>query len=323
MCDADNSTKKPTSLPPEAGATTTAEASSTISTTGTTTSTTSTTTTPHNNRWHVESLLVKLANLSGDHHRPSITPFYPILFPATCQPLPGESIEVSGSPSSGKTRLIFELIAHTILPRSHGGHSANCCYIQTKHHDNNRLSVLASILERTVREHHATNVQQIVNESMARMIIHRCPTRAALTITISNIDATLLHDDRYSLIVLDSVATFYWLEVAAQQQRIRIDRYVSDLVGKIAKAARHHGLLLVYGRPKEFLSAAAAPRHRGNADDDTIAWQSADYRIELADRNAADESALRVREAHLMCDKRQAANIVKEFTINRCGIEWM
>lgn len=284
------------------------------------------------NRWHVESLLQKLSRLTGDHHRPHMAPFYPVLFPATCQPLPGESIEITGTHSSGKTRLIFELIAETILPIEYGGHSAHVCYIESKL-DNNRIHLLAAILDRQIRQHHrysgvTTNTEKIIAKSMERLILFRCPTRASQTITISNLDAILLHDVRYSLIVLDSVATYYWLaaaNVAPQNQYLRIERYVSDLMGSIGKVARQHGLLLIYGRPKEFVSTVPVRQQGSNRAAESPSWRP-DYVVEVIDRSGGNDdgesATIQIREALLMCEK-QRARFRKEFTINQGGLEWM
>ncbi|XP_031617402.1 DNA repair protein XRCC2-like [Contarinia nasturtii] len=260
---------------------------------------------------------IKLLTRILSKKRPTLVNLSPEIFPID-SPKPGEIFEISGDSGSGKTTNLMELIARTVIPLEFGGKGASVIVIDTnsnfhvslllpviieKHVIYNRTSSCQST-DTEVLVDATSNVSAIVLDAMKKIVFFKCYSSTEYELTLLYCSNYLLTNTNVSLIVVDSIATFYWSDFS-EQQLIRMDTYLRRRVQELRKLTDEFKVVIAYTRPMEFGSNSTA-----------MSYQQANYKIQLKPAKANDEW----REARNYYSNQQ---ISRRFSINDFGIKWM
>lgn len=233
-------------------------------------------------------------------------------------PRQGEIVEISGESGAGKTIHLLELIAQTIIPVEFGGKGASVIVIDTnsnfhvpfllpriieKHLIHNRSLVCPSTdTEDLAAAVH--NVGDIALECMKKITFFKCYSGTEYDLTLLYCTNHLTKNTSFSLIVVDSIATFYWSEFS-DEKPIRMDTYLRQRVQELRKLTDEFKVVAIYTRPSEF---GSNPTVTGE--------QHADYKIQLKHNKTSKE----LREAHNYYSN---GHLSRRFSINNFGIQWM
>jgi DNA-repair protein XRCC2 len=131
-------------------------------------------------------------------------------------------IEFYGKSGSGKTQILFHLIANCILPQdwngaSLGGRGVGVIFVDTDYHFS--LVRLVEILEERIKScflHQGlpmtstADLQTFVKSCLSRLIVAKCDSTAELLDTMRSFDKTLCYRTDIRLMMIDSVSAFYW-----------------------------------------------------------------------------------------------------------------
>lgn len=260
---------------------------------------------------------LKLLTRLQSRKRPSIVNLSPEIIPSF-GPKPGELLEISGESGTGKTIQLMELIAQTIIPVEFGGKGASVIVIDTnsnfhvpylmpriieKHVIHNRTQVCQST-DTEILQEVTHNVKDIVLDAMKKIEFFKCYSGTEYELTLLYCTNLLTTNTNISLIVVDSIATFYWSDFS-DQQPIRMDTYLKRRVQELHKLTDEFKVVAIYTRPAEFGNSTTPPN-----------CQQIEYKIQLKHIKMPTE----LREARNFYSNQQSS---RQFTINEFGIEWM
>ncbi|XP_046403232.1 DNA repair protein XRCC2 [Ischnura elegans] len=188
----------------------------------------------------------------------------------SCSPDNGDTLEVSGDGSVGKTLFVTQLMAQCILPRRiivdgvdiHvGGLDAGAVFINTDHHF--QIPKLVQIMEQRLRNckinKSDAELSQIMEKHMenglTKLMILNCYDSAQLMATFFSLEKHLSDNRSVALVVLDSATAFYWQDVCSSNvSDKRMDSYLKSVLSTFEKCVKGSSVLIVYTRPKYFYS---------------------------------------------------------------------
>ncbi|XP_062582266.1 DNA repair protein XRCC2-like [Saccostrea cucullata] len=193
-----------------------------------------------------ETGLELLARLGS---RPSISDVLPAVFKEG--PNPKDVIELYGPEGTGKTEILLNIVAHTILPKSWksiplNGKDATVIFI-----DNDykfcilRLVTLMesriNMILKNVGQHEQTtsDVEMLIQKSLSKLSLIRCSSSADLLVTLYSLEQTILSNPNLAVIMIDSISAFYWIDkcncgesLSAQERNVRL---VTEVLSKFVK----------------------------------------------------------------------------------------
>ncbi|XP_013790701.1 DNA repair protein XRCC2-like [Limulus polyphemus] len=185
--------------------------------------------------------------------RPSLKKLEPALFPD----LSGQCVvEISGGAGAGKSELFYHLIAKCILPPSWqgtelGGLSAGVVFVDTDHHFN--LLRLVTVLEKRVASKlDSPSVEEVtvfIRKCLQMLTIVRCWNSEQLLLTLYGLDSVIGTNVSISLLLLDSVSAFYWLDrMNLMDQMNELDKFHAQLVAALEKLVNNYKLVVMATR---------------------------------------------------------------------------
>ena len=248
--------------------------------------------------------------------RPTLEGLNKHLFP-NYGPKPMEAIEISGGVNVGKTLLLLEIIAQTILPTDYDGKGISVIFIDLN--ANFPMFMLMSILEKHVLHHKmktnatadteelcaaTSNVQEIVHAALKNIISFNCFSGEEFEFALINVTEMLSTRQDIGLLAIDSLGAFYWTDRTAANPK-RMDTYLGGLVERLHKITSDHRAVLIYTKSTFF-------GNKGTFYDKQI-----DYRIELIDRSPDKFERF---DANI---NYKGKLLVRDYAINRFGIKWL
>ncbi|XP_045173538.2 DNA repair protein XRCC2-like [Mercenaria mercenaria] len=181
--------------------------------------------------------------------RPSLTGIQPIIF-GEQGPQTKDVIELYGGEGTGKTELLVHLICRCILPEYWNnvpldGHGAGVVFIDTDF----KFSVirLVTVIEKYILDKardcskftaiDSDSIESFIRECLKKLHILRCTSSEQLVVTLHNLENLICNESSVSVIMIDSISTFYWIDksnggdsIQAQESNMK---YVTEILSKL------------------------------------------------------------------------------------------
>ncbi|CAL9697802.1 unnamed protein product [Knipowitschia caucasica] len=163
----------------------------------------------------------------------------PRLFPQDEGPDSGEVVEISGPEGTGKTALLYHLLIGCLLPLSAGGLEVSVAFVDTDHSlDMIRLvSLLDQRLHTAVPP--ADLEESLLRSCLSRLFVLHCSSSSQLLLTLHFLETTITTRPGLSLLLIDSISAFYWLDRAEggtsySKREERLNK-CSELLGRLLR----------------------------------------------------------------------------------------
>ena len=166
----------------------------------------------------------------------------------------GETVEILGEPSTGKTLLMMDCCARCILPSEHGGNGASAIVVDTEGSFGLlRLGIVLDGLLLASGVADETQRKELTFASLRRLRVLQCHNADELVIGLahlrceceSDIQLPQMSPDAYDLalprlLLLDSASAFRWLDRAAPRGNggavdVGFEARLSELLGLLRK----------------------------------------------------------------------------------------
>ncbi|KAL4630958.1 DNA repair protein XRCC2 [Arapaima gigas] len=144
-----------------------------------------------------------LARLEG---RRSLKHIEPQLFLDDSSPAQGDVVEFHGMEGTGKTEMLYHLVARCILPVDTGGLEVEVMFVDTDHHFD--MLRLVTILEHRLPQGH----EEVVRACLGRLFIVHCNSSLQLFFTLHYAEDMFCSRPSLSLLIVDSISAFYWVD---------------------------------------------------------------------------------------------------------------
>ncbi|XP_056290612.1 DNA repair protein XRCC2 [Pseudoliparis swirei] len=143
----------------------------------------------------------------------------------------GEVVELYGTEGTGKTELLYHLLCRCVLPVANGGLEVDVVFVDTDYSlDMLRLvSILDSRLNaaRSTSSSSADSNEEALHLCVSRLLVVHCSSSSQLILTLHFLETSLSSRPGLSLLVIDSISAFYWLDrceggasVAKQEEKL-------------------------------------------------------------------------------------------------------
>lgn len=245
--------------------------------------------------------------------RPSLAKLLPEII-TNHGPFPSDIIEISGKSNVGKSMLLLELVAKTIIPIDHGGKGAFVILIDLS--SDFHMFTLFAVLEKHILHYKmitaastdtedlqqaTTNVPDIIHIALANLIIFNCYTGKDFDRVMYQAGELLATNNGISLIAIESLGNFYWSDTAP---RTRMDYHLRRFLEIFKRLLDKYLVTLAYTKPAYFVSKG-----------DKKMAEMIRYKIELLSRDSSFSSF----DAITLCDGKSSN---RSYCIKHLGIEW-
>lgn len=235
-------------------------------------------------------------------------------------PQPGEVVEFHGEASVGKTLLLLECIKKCILPSQYdelsiGGLEAGVIFLNSDIHFN--IAALVTLLRNHLKYcipdmvSKSEIINKIVITSLSRLTIFNIYDSEALYTTFRVVERLLCTNINISLLVLDSISSFYWQDRLGDGVK-KMDTYISHVLNTLHRYIHPFQITLFFTRPSYFQTKNIIPRSL------SLEFQlhKVNTSIELMKRPAEQSSTnvARVRTASTI--------FIKCYSIKSLGFAW-
>lgn len=192
--------------------------------------------------------------------RPDLDGLNPIIF--FQGPYPGQIIEITGDEGTGKTLLATDLLARCLLPKSYKenqlpGKNCGGLFINTNHHFN--VFKLAEVLQHHIRSNCKTLksnvIQEIIKESLKNLTVINCYTPEQFQATLLNLESLILQETNISLLIVDTIAAFYWLQRI--HSNISYNAYYTSVINSLKNLATKFSITVFYTKPSAVVKETA------------------------------------------------------------------
>lgn len=178
--------------------------------------------------------------------RPNLDRLNEVIFPDG-GPYPGQLVEITGEASTGKTLLATDFIARCILPISYNGKHSGAVIINTDH--NFDLFKLISVMEYHLKTAGKNAFcKSIIEGCLNNLIVLNCYSSEQLGATFLNLETIVLQNNNVSLLVVDSIAAYYWLE--RSNSNLSFNSYFSQIINKLHAIAKQFNISVIYTKPE-------------------------------------------------------------------------
>jgi DNA-repair protein XRCC2 len=170
-------------------------------------------------------------------------------------------IELYGDSGTGKTQILFHLIANCILPPnwkgvSLGGRGVGVIFVDTDYHFS--LFRLVEILEERIKSSFSqqespminiTAQQSFIKSCLARLIVAKYNSSEELLDAMHNFDKILCNRTDICVMMIDSVSAFYWQDRSGGETYEGREKYQKKLIGLLKRYIDQYYLVVVATMP--------------------------------------------------------------------------
>ncbi|KAF1660171.1 DNA repair protein XRCC2, partial [Aptenodytes patagonicus] len=177
-----------------------------------------------------------LARLEG---RSSLKNLEPYLFAEEGSPVHGDVIEFHGPEGTGKTEMLYHLIARCIIPKSGGGLEVEVMFIDTDYHFD--MLRLVTILEHRL----AQRTEEMIKQCLGRLFLVNCNSSTQLLLTLYSLENMFCTHPSLCLLILDSISAFYWIDRSNGGESLNLQEMnLKKCANFLEKLVREHHLAL-------------------------------------------------------------------------------
>ena len=153
----------------------------------------------------------------------------------------GTVTELFGREGSGKTQFLLNLIATCILPSTWKGQvieglAVDVVYIDTDFHFSliRFIGILENRIKMKMQENlFKTDADELISMSLQRLHFIRCHNSFQLLTSLYSLEQLLMKSPQISLLIIDSISAFYWLDRMSQLD-VYDNRFSSSRLAQIA-----------------------------------------------------------------------------------------
>ncbi|NWX15245.1 XRCC2 protein, partial [Aegotheles bennettii] len=177
-----------------------------------------------------------LARLEG---RSSLKNLEPYLFAEEGSPVHGDVVEFHGPEGTGKTEMLYHLIARCIIPRSGGGLEVEVMFIDTDYHFD--MLRLVTILENRLTQ----RTEEMMKQCLGRLFLVNCNSSTQLLLTLYSLENMFCIHPSLCLLILDSMSAFYWIDRSNGGESLNLQEMnLKKCANFLEKLMREHHLAL-------------------------------------------------------------------------------
>ncbi len=222
---------------------------------------------------------------------------------------PKEIVEIAGDVGLGKTTILMHIMAKTIMPLICGGKEGEVIFLMTEHSYD--MEKFVTVLGKCIGECKTTTNESetdLLTTSLEKLTIQRCFDETQFELAIHNLHRMLQENNRYCLLAIDNIASFYYTSKSRERGQMF---YLNDVLSRLRMIVNDYNLALVYTKPAYFDKKSMRNRPDG-----------VNYFLELIDKNAGETDKSNLVYKVDIPVINQITLRQYEFDVNGC-IEWM
>ncbi|NXA35860.1 XRCC2 protein, partial [Eudromia elegans] len=264
-----------------------------------------------------------LARLEGRSFLKNLEPY---LFAEEGFPVHGDVIEFHGPEGTGKTEMLYHLVARCILPKSGGGLEVGVVFIDTDYHFD--MLRLVTILEHRL----AQSTEETIKECLGRLFLVNCSSSTQLILTLYSLENMFCTHPSLCILVLDSISAFYWIDRSNGGESLNLQEMNLKKCAEILEKLLREYHLTLFATTQTIMqkstnsaesSFSPKPQHEMDADYRPYlckSWQQmVTHRIFFSKQSNSGNSKV---FSIISCDIKKKHVVKRSFTIAECGVQF-
>ncbi|XP_030120110.4 DNA repair protein XRCC2 [Taeniopygia guttata] len=264
-----------------------------------------------------------LARLEG---RSSLKNLEPCLFAEEGSPVHGDVIEFHGPEGTGKTEMLYHLIARCIIPKAEGGLEVEVMFVDTDYHFD--MLRLVTILENRL----AQGTEEMIKQCLGRLFLVSCSSSTQLLLTLYSLENLFCAHPSLCVLLLDSLSAFYWIDRSNGGESLTLQemnlKKCANFLEKLV--TQHHLILFATTQTLMQKSANSAESflplklpHETDTDYRPYlckSWQQmVTHRMFFSKQcNSANSKAFTV----VSCHRKRNQIVKRSFSVAECGVQF-
>uniref|UniRef100_A0A8C3P9E4 X-ray repair cross complementing 2 n=1 Tax=Chrysemys picta bellii TaxID=8478 RepID=A0A8C3P9E4_CHRPI len=148
-------------------------------------------------------------------------------------------VEFHGPEGTGKTEMLYYLIARCVLPKSGGGLEVEVMFIDTDYHFD--MLRLVTILEHRLSQ----STEEMIKQCLGRLFLVNCNSSTQLLLTLYSLENKFCAHPSLCIVILDSISAFYWIDRSNGGESCNIQEMnLKRCAEFLEKLVREHHLVL-------------------------------------------------------------------------------
>ncbi|XP_055857571.1 uncharacterized protein LOC129920275 [Episyrphus balteatus] len=194
--------------------------------------------------------------------RPKLQSLSKDLFPSN-GPAPKSLIEISGPSNSGKTLLLNEIIALTILPTYFNGKDSNVVLIDLDHKLSipHLMKVAEKIIKNSGEKTSQEDMQFTIELRMQSVQIINCYSPDQFEMAMDTLEDLLVSNPDIALLAIDNIGAYYWLDT--DSKLVRKETHYKNHIARLKNICRKHNIVCAFTMESNYIQTKGL---RANVD---------------------------------------------------------
>ncbi|XP_055919065.1 uncharacterized protein LOC129951081 [Eupeodes corollae] len=186
--------------------------------------------------------------------RPKLHSLSTDLFPSN-GPAAKSLIEITGPSNSGKTLLLNEIIALTILPTYFNGKESNVILIDLDHKLSipHLMKVAEKIIKNSGEKTSQEDIQFTIELRMQSVQIINCYTPDQLEMAMDTLEDLLVANPDIALLAIDNIGAFYWLDT--EKKLLKKETHYRNHITRLKNICRKHNIVCAYTMETNYIQS--------------------------------------------------------------------
>ncbi|XP_069964398.1 DNA repair protein XRCC2 [Bactrocera oleae] len=164
-------------------------------------------------------------------------------------------IEISGASESGKSVLLWRLMARCLTPTYFGGRNCDLIFIDLRHKFDAESfeEQIIRLVAASGEQHTTAELRVMVEKCFDSLHLLNCYNSKHFKAALEIVDGLLVKYSDCSLVVIDGLDAFYWLDT--YERRIRMQTHYVRNVERLRRLCDRHGVCCAYTINTNYLGA--------------------------------------------------------------------
>lgn len=207
--------------------------------------------------------------------RPLLENIWPEVFPMGF-PLGKTLTEISGQPATGKSLILYHIMARAVIPREYGGKSSKVIFIDAKHKTGvvDFKKCLLNVALDTANANNPPAEPDVLNKCLESVIYLACYSTEQFQIALDDLEDLLWDHGDVALLAIDGLDTFYWED--CYRKVLRMSTHYHKLCQRIKPICQESNISCMYTLDTNYLKR----RHKYHPPSNLV-----DYKLNMVMKN--------------------------------------
>lgn len=186
--------------------------------------------------------------------RPKLQSLSTNIFPLN-GPSPQSLIEITGPSNSGKSLLLNEILALTILPTYFNGKDSKAVLIDLDHTISMQhlMKVAEKVIKNSGEKTSPEDIQFTIELRLQSVQIINCYSTDQFEIAMDTLDDLLVGNPDIALLAIDNIGAYYWLDT--EDKLVKKETHYKNHIARLKNICKKHNVVCAFTVDSNFVQS--------------------------------------------------------------------